>query len=39
MQKHQLREYCEAEFENIDTVVFQLFSIVKTEKGVAETKK
>ena len=32
MLKHQLREYCEAEFENIDTVVFQLFSIVKAEK-------
>jgi len=29
MPKHQLREYCEAEFENIDTVVFELFSIVK----------
>jgi hypothetical protein len=33
MQKRQLREYCEAEFENIDTVVFQLFLIVKTEKS------
>ena len=32
MLKHQLREYCEAEFENIDTVVFQLFSIVEAEK-------
>jgi len=32
MQKRQLREYCEAEFENIDTVVFELFSIFKTEK-------
>jgi hypothetical protein len=33
MQKRQLREYCEAEFENIDTVLFQLFLIVKTEKS------
>ena len=37
MLKHQLREYCEAEFENIDTVVFQLFSIVKTEKSEYST--
>ena len=33
MLKHQLKEYCEAEFENIDTVVCELFSVVKTEKS------
>jgi len=33
MPKHQLKKYCEAEFENIDTVVFELFSIVKTAKS------
>lgn len=37
MLKHQLREYCEAEFENIDTVVFELFSIVKAEKSEYST--
>ena len=37
MQKRQLREYCEAEFENIDTVMLQLFSIVKTEKSEYST--
>jgi len=37
MLKHQLREYCEAEFENIDTVVFELFSIAKTEKSEYST--
>ena len=37
MPKHQLKEYCEAEFENIDTVVFELFSIVKTAKSEYST--
>jgi len=32
MKKQQLREYCEAEFENIDNVISQLISLVKTEK-------
>jgi len=29
MTSQQLKEYCEAEFENIDTVVSDLFSVVK----------
>ena len=29
MTDQQLKEYCEAEFENIDTVVVDLFSVVK----------
>lgn len=33
MKNHQLKEYCEAEFENIDTVVSELFSIVKAKKS------
>lgn len=37
MPKHQLKEYCEAEFENIDIVVFELFSIVKTAKSEYST--
>ena len=37
MPKHQLKEYCEAEFENIDTVVFELFSIIKTAKSEYST--
>jgi vacuolar-type H+-ATPase subunit D/Vma8 len=37
MLKHQLKEYCEAEFENIDTVVCELFSVVKTEKSEYST--
>ena len=32
MTKDQLKEYCEAEFENINTVTAELFSIIKTEK-------
>lgn len=31
MTGQQLREYCEAEFENIDAVISELFSVVKTE--------
>lgn len=33
MTKSQIREYCEAEFENIDAVVSELFSIVTAEKS------
>lgn len=32
MKSQQLKEYCEAEFENIDTVVAELFLVVKHEK-------
>jgi len=32
MTKNQFKEYCEAEFENIDTVVHELFSICRTRK-------
>jgi len=32
MTKDQLKEYCEAEFENINTVVNELFSVCKTKK-------
>ncbi len=37
MIKHQLKEYCEAEFENIDAVTSELFSVVKTEKSEYST--
>jgi len=37
MTKHQLKEYCEAEFENIDAVTSELFSVVKTEKSEYST--
>jgi hypothetical protein len=30
MKKHQLKEYCEAEFENINTVTAELFPIIKS---------
>ncbi len=33
MKNHQLKEYCEAEFENIDAVVSELFFIVKAKKS------
>lgn len=33
MKNQQLREYCEAEFENIDLVVAELFNVVKAEKS------
>lgn len=33
MKNQQLREYCEAEFENIDLVVTELFNVVKDEKS------
>lgn len=33
MKRQQLKEYCEAEFENIDAVVSELFSFVSTEKS------
>ena len=33
MIKQQLKEYCEAEFENIDTVVSELFSVVSAGKS------
>lgn len=32
MTSHQLKEYCEAEFESIDTVISDLFSIVNPQK-------
>ncbi|MCL4492653.1 MAG: hypothetical protein M1510_12290 [Nitrospirae bacterium] len=31
MTGQQLKEYCDAEFENIDAVIAELFSVVKTE--------
>jgi len=37
MTKHQLKEYCEAEFENIDAVTSELFSVIKTEKSEYST--
>lgn len=37
MTRQQLKEYCEAEFENIDAVVSELFSVVKTEKSEYST--
>ena len=33
MESHQLKEYCEAEFENIDAVVSELFSVVKAKES------
>ncbi len=33
MKSQQLREYCEAEFENIDLVVTELFNVVKAGKS------
>ena len=33
MIKQQLKEYCEAEFENIDTVLYELYAIVRVEKS------
>jgi len=33
MKKNQVKEYCEAEFENIDGVVLELFSVVKAGKS------
>jgi hypothetical protein len=32
MTRHQIKGYCEAEFENINAVTSELFSIIKTEK-------
>lgn len=32
MTKHQLKEYCDAEFENIETVLSELFAVVKPKK-------
>lgn len=32
MTRQQLKEYCDAEFENIDIVISDLFSVVKAEK-------
>ena len=37
MPEHKLREYCDAEFENIDTVVDELNSVVLLEKGAYST--
>lgn len=33
MESHRLKEYCEAEFENIDTVVSELFSVVRAKES------
>lgn len=33
MKNQQLREYCEAEFENIDLVVAEIFNVVKAGKS------
>jgi uncharacterized protein YutE (UPF0331/DUF86 family) len=33
MTKHQLKEYCDAEFENIDTILFELFNVISAEKS------
>jgi uncharacterized protein YutE (UPF0331/DUF86 family) len=33
MKREQLKEYCDAEFENIDAVLIELFSVVKNKKS------
>jgi len=33
MTKQRLKEYCDAEFENIDTVLYQLNEVLKPEAG------
>lgn len=33
MTKKQLKEYCKAEFENIDSVLSELFSVIKDKKS------
>jgi len=33
MQLLKLKEYCEAEFENIDAVVYELYSVIQPEKA------
>ena len=33
MTNDQLREYCDAEFENIDTVKAELWSVIRPEKS------
>jgi len=33
MQKQQLKEYCDAEFENIDAVLRELFSVVQPDRS------
>lgn len=37
MTDRQLEEYCEAEFENIDAVIDELFSVVKTSRAEYST--
>ncbi len=37
MTGKQLKEYCEAEFENIDIVMSELFSVIKTERSEYST--
>ena len=37
MTGQQLKEYCEAEFENIDAVIGELFSVVKTSRAKYST--
>ena len=33
MKRHEVKEYCEAEFENIDSVLRELFSLAKGRKN------
>lgn len=33
MKRQQIKEYCDAEFENIDAVLIELFSVVKNKKS------
>lgn len=37
MRKDQIKEYCEAEFENIDATLAELALIVKSDKSVYST--
>ncbi len=37
MKREQLKEYCDAEFENIDAVSIELFSVVKNKKSKYST--
>jgi hypothetical protein len=34
MKREQFKEYCDAEFENIDAVSIELFSVVKNKKSI-----
>ena len=33
MTKHQTKEYCEAEFENIESSLTELFKVIEEAKG------